>query len=125
VKAMMLLSAAVILTAQTSNAGRDGLLKQGAAQTVLDGHVTYLAHCGICHLEGGTGTFMLARRLGKQRALLAEHTDLTPAYVEAIVRNGLNSMPAITRVEITDQELAAVADYLAHHRENAPASHHP
>jgi mono/diheme cytochrome c family protein len=122
---MILVSAAVILTAQTSNAGDDRLLKQGAAQTVLDGNATYLDHCGICHLEGGTGTFMLARRLGKQRALLAQRTDLTPAYVEAIVRNGLNSMPAFTRVEITDQELAAVADYLAHHRENAPASHHP
>jgi mono/diheme cytochrome c family protein len=96
-----------------------------AAAIGADGHALFLEHCGICHLQGGTGTFMLGRRLGKQHALLADRTDLQIAYVKAIVRNGLNSMPALTRVEITDQELDAVAEYLAHRREDAPVDRLP
>lgn len=84
------------------------------------GQALYLEHCGICHLKGGTGTFMLGRRLGKERALLADRTDLQAPYVVAVVRNGLNSMPAFTRVEVTDRELSAIAAYLAHGREKTP-----
>jgi mono/diheme cytochrome c family protein len=105
---------------------RTGTASEGSATAVAaDGHALFLERCGICHLQGGTGTFMLGRRLGKQHALLAERTDLQIAYIEAIVRNGLNGMPAFTRVEITDQELEAVAQYLARRREDAPADRSP
>jgi mono/diheme cytochrome c family protein len=96
-----------------------------ATAVAADGHALFLERCGICHLPGGTGTFMLGRRLGKQHALLADRTDLQIAYVEAIVRNGLNSMPALTRVEVTDRELDAVAKYLARRREDTPADRSP
>jgi mono/diheme cytochrome c family protein len=96
-----------------------------APAAATDGHALFLERCGVCHLQGGTGTFMLGRRLGKQHALLAERTDLQIPYVKAVVRNGLNSMPALTRVEITDQELDAVAEYLARRSGNASAVRPP
>jgi mono/diheme cytochrome c family protein len=69
--------------------------------------------CGICHLQGGTGTFMLGRRLGQENALLEARKNLRAEYVEAIVRNGLMSMPRFTRVELTDSELKQIATYLS------------
>ncbi len=60
---------------------------------------------------------MLSRRRGKDKSLLAERGDLTVPYVRTVVRRGLNSMPAITRVEVTDPELDAIAAYLTR---NAP-----
>lgn len=78
-----------------------------------DGAGLFLARCGYCHLEGGTGTMMLERRLGKANRLLAERTDLPADYVKAVARNGINSMPTITRVEVTDEELDKIAAYLA------------
>ena len=37
-----------------------------------DGKLLFRAKCGVCHLQGGTGTFMLGRRLGQQNALLEQ-----------------------------------------------------
>lgn len=71
----------------------------------------------MCHLPGGTGTFMLGRRLGQANALLAERTNLDAAYVKQVVRTGIVSMPRITRAEVTDAELQAIADYLTRKRE--------
>jgi len=69
-------------------------------------------HCRKCHDVGGTGTFMLERRLGKDKALLETRTDLADAYIRHVVRNGVVSMPWISRVELTDAELDAIARYL-------------
>lgn len=49
-------------------------------------------------------------------ALLAERTDLAPAYVQQVVRRGLLGMPAITRVDLSDSELAHVVAYLTRPR---------
>jgi hypothetical protein len=46
--------------------------------------------------------------------LLAERADLRADYVRAIVRQGLNSMPALTRVEVNDTDLDVIANYLSH-----------
>ncbi|HSW06771.1 c-type cytochrome [Aquabacterium sp.] len=70
------------------------------------------ARCGICHGRGGTGSFMLAKRLGQDKALLAERSDLSADYVKAIVRNGILSMPGLTRGELADTELEVIAAYL-------------
>ncbi len=77
------------------------------------GERAFHARCGYCHEAGGTGTMMLERRLGKDRALLADRTDLKGAYVQVVVRRGLKSMPAISRVEVTDAELARIAAFLS------------
>jgi len=69
-------------------------------------------HCGICHEQMGTGTMTLARRLGRDHALLADRTDLNPDYIHQAVRAGIGSMPPQTRVDLTDAELARVIAYL-------------
>jgi mono/diheme cytochrome c family protein len=85
----------------------------GAQESVQQGAALYRSRCGLCHEPGGTGTFMLSRRLGRERGLLAGRTDLTDGYVMQVVRHGLMSMPRFTRVELTDAELASIAAYLA------------
>ncbi|MEI9965482.1 MAG: cytochrome c [Caulobacteraceae bacterium] len=88
-----------------------------AADLSAPGRGLFLDKCGKCHLEGGTGTFMLGRRLGKDKALLEDRTDLNPAYVRRVVRHGVNSMPWLTPVELPDADLAAIASYLARTRQ--------
>ena len=72
----------------------------------------FAARCAKCHAESGTGTFMLGRRLGKDRAMLERRTDLPPELIRHVVRNGIVSMPPLTRVEVTDEELDAIVRYL-------------
>ena len=84
----------------------------GADTTPADGRQLFERRCGVCHMQGQTGTNILERRLGPQRALLAERTDLTPEYIRAVVRQGLVNMPRLTRVELPDSELEAIAAWL-------------
>jgi mono/diheme cytochrome c family protein len=73
-----------------------------SAQKLDEGDKLFHSRCGYCHLAGGTGTIMLGRRLGKDRALL-----------EKITRAGINSMPPHTRIEVPDSELELIAAYIA------------
>ena len=84
-----------------------------------DPEAVFLARCQYCHVQLGPGTITLSRRLGPEDALLANRTDLTQDYVKTVVRNGLNTMPALTRVEVSDTELELIAEYLT--RNNEPA----
>jgi len=74
--------------------------------------LAYAARCAKCHGESGTGTFMLGRRYGQDMALLERRTNLAPELIRHVVRNGIVSMPALTRVEVTDTELDAIVRYL-------------
>ncbi|MCB5423629.1 c-type cytochrome [Altererythrobacter sp. CC-YST694] len=70
--------------------------------------------CAFCHVGRNTGTIMLQRRLPEDvPAQLHQRTDLSADYVTAVVRNGLINMPAFSRAELTDAELAQIAAYLA------------
>ncbi|RYG78125.1 cytochrome c, partial [bacterium] len=66
-----------------------------------------------CHRDGGTGTNLIARRLGKAQALLEQRKDLQPEYVRHVVRWGYLNMPRISRVELPDGDLEALIAYLA------------
>ena len=44
--------------------------------------------------------------------LLANRDDLTQSFVRIVVRTGVRAMPRLTRVEVTDAELAAIAAYI-------------
>lgn len=79
------------------------------------GEAAFLAKCRYCHVEMGPGTLTLAKRLGEKNGLLANRTDLKADYVKAVVRNGLNTMPPINRVEVSDRELDVIAAWLASH----------
>lgn len=76
----------------------------------------FVDRCGACHLEQGMGTNTLMSRVGPERALLAERSDLTAAYVQLAVRQGIGRMPFLTRVDVTDDELEAIAGYLSRKR---------
>ncbi|OJW76185.1 MAG: hypothetical protein BGO57_13905 [Sphingomonadales bacterium 63-6] len=90
---------------------------ENGAKKAAKPEVTYLQHCGMCHLPGGTGTRMLRLRLGEEGSLLAERNDLPGEYVEYVVRHGINSMPPITRADVTDKELAEIVAYLTRQQE--------
>lgn len=101
--------------AQTTSAGSNaapGLTAAPQANAAQAGAAVYRQKCAFCHDKGQTGTLMLGKRLGEAQSLIAQRTDLTGDYVEFVVRNGLLSMPAITRVEVTDAELAHLKTYL-------------
>lgn len=104
---------ATTTTAQVSVVS--GSTSDPAAGTEV-GRSLFQARCGMCHLAGGTGTFMLGRRLGAANALLVERTNLDATYVKHVVRNGIVSMPRITRAEVSDAELLAIVDYLTRKR---------
>jgi mono/diheme cytochrome c family protein len=84
---------------------------------VKDGAAEFSNRCGACHLAGGMGTNMLTKQrmtagLPPESGLLANRKDLTRTYVKVVVRRGKLAMPRLTRVEVTDAELDAIASYL-------------
>jgi mono/diheme cytochrome c family protein len=87
-------------------------VQDDSTRKIEEGKVLFNARCGYCHLAGGTGTLMLGRRLGKDKALLASRTDLSAEYIKKITRVGINSMPPHTRIEVPDSELDLIAIYL-------------
>ncbi|MBL8552484.1 MAG: cytochrome c [Hyphomonadaceae bacterium] len=91
--------------------------EEAAAPAAADSAALYERQCGICHDAGGFGTVMLERRVGAERSVLAQRNDLPPAYVRHVVRNGLRDMPPLTRVELPDADLEAIAQYLQRARQ--------
>ncbi|WP_404711455.1 c-type cytochrome [Sphingomonas sp. MMS24-J13] len=96
--------------------GMLGLVLLGAsasAQTPGDGKALFHEKCAMCHGPGGMGTGLLARRVDPKVAELEKRDDLTPDYVTTAARTGIGNMPAISRGEVSDRQLAAIAAYLA------------
>jgi mono/diheme cytochrome c family protein len=81
-------------------------------ELIAKGKAAFTHRCAMCHREGQTGTFILARRLGKEKSLLEQRTDLQPAYIRQVVRSGLVNMPRLSRVEMPDPDLDGVIAYL-------------
>ena len=78
------------------------------------GEPLYAQRCGMCHRTIGMGVSLLSRRPGDTSGgLLEERKDLSAALVKAVVRAGIRNMPRIARAEVSDPELALIADYLA------------
>lgn len=103
----MHLSAAItaLLLAAASTVGT-------AAEAPAAGERAFIHRCGMCHREGGTGTYILARRLGAELSLLEKRRDLKPEYIRYVVRWGIVNMPRISRVEVPDRDLDAIVTYL-------------
>jgi len=84
-----------------------------AAGAEPDGKEVFDRHCIHCHGPGSEpGTLQLARTRGEERALLTERNDLAPEYIQAVVRNGLKSMPPFVPSDLTDAQLEALVQYL-------------
>lgn len=96
---------------------RDELPQGDRLAAGKDGAVLFSNRCGSCHLAGGMGTNLLTKQrmaAGEppETGLLANRTDLTQGYVKSVVRMGKMAMPRLSRVEVTDAELDAIAKYL-------------
>jgi (+)-pinoresinol hydroxylase len=93
----------------------------GAADgSVADGKVVFDRWCSGCHAPTSdrrkllAGTYALEQRYkGTKPAALEQRTDLSPDLIKSIVRNGLNVMPRTRKTEVSDQQLDALARYLA------------
>ena len=53
---------------------------------------------------------------GATPALLKERTDLNPAYIKQVVRQGLYVMPFFRKTELSDADLNAIVAYLTRKR---------
>jgi len=63
------------------------------------------------------GTLALSVKYkGKEPAVLAQRTDLTPALIKTVVRHGLFGMPITRKTEIGDAELDDVVAYLTRNK---------
>jgi mono/diheme cytochrome c family protein len=93
------------------------------------GQEVFEQRCAACHaavpkdmigppyMPAMAGTQALqARYKGAKPAELEQRTDLTPAFVAAIVRGGLNSMPFFRPTELSNDDLTALGAYLARTR---------
>ena len=80
------------------------------------GRAVFWNYCEACHGDGPgkPGTAALAAKYnGTKPALLEQRTDLTPETVKTFVRNGVSIMPIFRKTELSDADLAQLADYLA------------
>lgn len=75
------------------------------------GEKLYLEYCAMCHAPNGMGSGLLGRRIDTPD--LERRDNLAAAYVIVAARRGIGNMPAIPRGEVSDEELQAIADYLA------------
>ncbi|MFB0612725.1 c-type cytochrome [Aurantiacibacter poecillastricola] len=77
----------------------------------IGGEALYVEYCAMCHGPNGMGTGLLGR--ARDVALLEARGDLAAPFVMIAARQGIGNMPAIPRGELSDEDLQAIADYLA------------
>lgn len=90
------------------------LVPAPATADEINGSDVFDRHCVHCHADSkeAPGTLQLAIRRGPDKAVLTERDDLVPAYIEVVVRNGLNAMPPFTPADLTEDKLQALIDFL-------------
>jgi mono/diheme cytochrome c family protein len=88
-------------------------LTPGVHAADLDGKKLFHQKCEMCHGAAGMGTGLLARRMKPEVALLEKRDDLSAAYVQRAARIGILNMPPITRGDVSDPQLTAIAQYLS------------
>jgi mono/diheme cytochrome c family protein len=81
---------------------------------VPPGKVLFDRHCAFCHAAGAgnAGTMRLTEVRGAAKAVLEERTDLDPAYIKVVVRQGLVEMPPYRQTEIDNTQLEQLVRYL-------------
>ena len=81
-----------------------------------EGARVYGKWCAPCHDPGIThpGTLALTTKYsGVKSGVLLDWRDLRPEITRALVRTGISVMPFFRKTEISDEELGALAAYLA------------
>jgi mono/diheme cytochrome c family protein len=95
-----------------------GCLAVGAqAAQAPDGKSLFTNRCGMCHQTIGMGVSILARRPNDaSKGFLEDRKDLSATFVRTVVRSGIANMPRMSRGEVSDAELALIANYLSQGR---------
>lgn len=115
VGAAVWLLASFHVQAQQMTSNLAELEKQVKAQDQLPlGHRLFEQRCAICHGSEPyhPGTRVLSQRSANGQGSLQSRTYLTPAVVKAVVRNGLPQMFPFRAVDLSDQDLDAIANYV-------------
>ena len=86
-------------------------ITMGSRPQATGGEALYVEKCIMCHGPGGMGTGLLGRT--RKVALLEDRDNLPAAFVITAARQGIGNMPPIPRGEASDEQLKAIADYLA------------
>jgi mono/diheme cytochrome c family protein len=88
------------------------------------GEKIFNTRCIFCHGVGlgHPGWQMLDLKKGRDKAEILGRSDLTPAYIKQVVRDGNIEMPPFRPSEISDSDLNALADYVIH--PHAPGAAH-
>ena len=85
------------------------------AALVERGEDVYQYWCNTCHgpemLKPGTAALAIKYR-GSVPAALAERTDMAPAFIELMVRQGISMMPFFRPTEVSNADLQALTAYL-------------
>lgn len=91
------------------------------SKLVTQGRLAFERNCAACHAKGpsegrvpllpGTFALSLKYRNDKIPAALEDRTDLTPEFIETVVRYGIFSMPPLGKTDVSDDELRAIAAY--------------
>jgi mono/diheme cytochrome c family protein len=102
-------------------AALSGASADEAAQ-IEHGRAVFERYCTPCHGDGpgddgapmlpGTHALHLKYR-GELPALLEDRSDLTAETIRAFVRSGIASMPPFRPTEVTNEDIDAIAAYLA------------
>ena len=103
-------------------AANAGLVVAQEKPLVERGRTVFAHYCAPCHASGrgsdgapmlpGTHALSLKYR-GSKPALLEQRSDLSFELIKTFVRNGVASMPPLRKTEVTDDDLKAIAVYLA------------
>jgi mono/diheme cytochrome c family protein len=93
-----------------TNATRGGIQDRSSKSPA---EALFVEKCAMCHRQMGMGTVILARRMDPSVAMLEARRDLSPEFVIQAARSGIGNMPRISRGEVSDEQLAIIARYLA------------
>jgi mono/diheme cytochrome c family protein len=94
-----------------------GIAVSVQAAQAPDGKALFTNRCGMCHQTIGMGVSILARRPNDaSKGFLEDRKDLSAAFVRTAVRSGIANMPRMSRGEVSDPELALIANYLSQGR---------
>jgi mono/diheme cytochrome c family protein len=94
-----------------------GFATGAGAAPAPDGKALFTSRCGMCHQTIGMAVNILARRPNDpSKGFLEDRKDLTATFVRTVVRAGIANMPRMSRGEVSDPELGAIASYLSQGR---------
>lgn len=105
-------AAAPAAAAPARNPGMPQPITMARRLNATGGEALYVEYCIMCHGPNGMGTGLL-QRAGRPQPLLEARGGLPAQFIITAARNGIGNMPAIPRGEVSDEQMQAIADYLA------------